>query len=54
MLDSDFHHPIINGANVSEIRELCKQKGMVNMLEDGLQKAIAGTTTVEEVLRVVC
>lgn len=54
MVDSDYHQPITNGANVSELSEISKQKGMTTMLEDGLKKALAGTTTVEEVLRVVC
>ncbi|MEM7611185.1 MAG: GspE/PulE family protein [Pseudomonadota bacterium] len=52
-IDERFHAPIIQGATAAEIKELAKAAGMVPMLENGLQKAAAGTTTIEEVLRVV-
>ncbi|NCC70188.1 type II/IV secretion system protein [bacterium] len=35
-----------------EIKELCKNEGIVNMIQDGLIKAIEGKTTIEEVFRV--
>jgi len=40
--------------NISEyeIKELCKNEGIVNMIQDGLIKAIEGKTTIEEVFRV--
>ncbi|MFK8014040.1 MAG: GspE/PulE family protein [Gammaproteobacteria bacterium] len=52
-VDERFHAPIIKGAAASEIRQLAVESGMRSMLEDGLSKAVAGRTTVEEVLRVV-
>lgn len=52
-IDERFHAPIIKGAAGSEIRALAKESGMVSMFDDGLRKAMAGSTTLEEVLRVV-
>jgi general secretion pathway protein E len=43
---------LIKKADESELSSLAKQAGMVSMLEDGLSKAAAGLTSIEEVLRV--
>jgi len=43
---------ILSHADSVQIKELAVKEGMTTLLEDGLQKAIAGITTVEEVLRV--
>ncbi|MFK8066681.1 MAG: GspE/PulE family protein [Gammaproteobacteria bacterium] len=53
IVDEDFHEPIISGANSAELTKLARQKGMRSMLEDGLDKAAQGITTIDEVLRVV-
>lgn len=52
-LDERFHAPIIDGAGAAEIKALAVAGGMTSMLDDGLNKAIEGTTTLSEVLRVV-
>ena len=52
-VDERFHAPIIHGTSLTEIADLAAIAGMVPMLDDGLSKALAGTTTLEEVLRVV-
>ena len=52
-LDERFHAPIINGASAGELKQLAAESGMVPMLRDGLEKARAGVTSLEEVLRVV-
>ena len=39
-------------APVSQIRRVAVKAGMVTMFGDGVQKALAGITTLEEVLRV--
>ena len=52
-VDEKFHSPIIQSTSGSELKELAKQSGMVSMLEDGLSKARLGTTTLDEVMRVV-
>ncbi len=43
---------IIKHTTAREIEELAKKEGMIKMKEDGYLKALEGTTTVEEVLRV--
>lgn len=52
VLDERFHHPIINLAGATEYFNLAREKGMITMFEDGINKALQGLTTVEEVLRV--
>ncbi len=44
---------IIKGATGDAIEAQAKSEGMMTMLEDGIFKAAQGTTTLEEVLRVV-
>jgi len=34
------------------LRRLCTDRGMVNLRSDGLKKAVAGHTSVQEVLRI--
>lgn len=43
---------VLKRCDVDEIARAAVEHGMVSMRDDGLRKAIAGTTTVEEVLRV--
>lgn len=53
LIDHTFHDAIISGSTESQLLELARNNGMTTMLEDGVQKAAAGLTTVAEVLRVV-
>lgn len=43
---------IINGASKEEITEEARKDGFISMFEDGLNKAIEGLTSIEEVYRV--
>ncbi|MDD4996406.1 MAG: GspE/PulE family protein [Patescibacteria group bacterium] len=45
---------IILGGDLSEykMRELAQSQGMINMVQDGILKALEGTTTIEEIFRV--
>ncbi len=43
---------IMRHATSGEIRAAAIAEGMETMFENGLRKALAGTTTIEEVLRV--
>ncbi len=52
-IDERFHDPIIKGPDMTRIAELGKEIGMKTMAEDGIEKALQGNTTIEEVLRVV-
>ncbi len=51
--DDRFHEPILHGPDLNEIRRLAAESGMRTMVEDGIDKALQGVTTVEEVLRVI-
>lgn len=53
MFDERFHDPIAHGPDVPKIRQLAKEAGMVTMFEDGIQKAMQGLTTIEEIDRVI-
>ncbi|MDP2695863.1 MAG: GspE/PulE family protein [bacterium] len=44
---------IMKRADAAMIQELAIKEGMVPMLEDALQKALAGLTTIEEILRII-
>jgi general secretion pathway protein E len=48
----DIQHQIVQGASVTQLRELARQQGVRNLREDGFVKAYQGITSVEEVLRV--
>lgn len=44
---------ILKGASQDEIEEQAKKEGMMTLLEDGVFQAVLGTTSLEEVFRVV-
>lgn len=44
---------IMKGETAGAIEEQAKKEGMMTMIEDGIFKAVQGTTTIEEVLRVI-
>lgn len=52
-IDHRFHTPIVEAAPSSELLALARAGGMKTMLENGIAKALAGETTLEEVLRVI-
>ena len=53
IVDERFHAPILKGAELGELRQLAANSGMQSMVEDGLAKAMAGLTTLDELVRVV-
>lgn len=52
-VNSEIRELITKKASVDKITEKAKEQGMISMIEDGLDKATAGLTTVEEVLKAV-
>jgi type II secretory ATPase GspE/PulE/Tfp pilus assembly ATPase PilB-like protein len=51
---SDFiREAIMRRADASEVKKIAVKNGMTTLLEDGFQKAVAGETTIEEILRVI-
>ncbi|HEX2999171.1 MAG TPA: ATPase, T2SS/T4P/T4SS family, partial [Armatimonadota bacterium] len=53
LLNDEINDLVVRRAPLSEIREAGRANGMRLLREDGLAKVLEGTTTVEEVLRVV-
>jgi len=45
---------VLSHAQATEIQRAAREEGMRTMYEDGLRKALAGVTSIEEVLRVTC
>jgi len=52
VIDDQLRDMVARNPNVSELRRLCTDRGMVNLRSDGLKKAVAGHTSVQEVLRI--
>ncbi len=51
-IDDTYRDIITNSPTVTELRRLCKERGMVSLRDDGFRKVEQGATTVEEVMRV--
>ncbi len=51
-MDEGLSTLITRGAAAGQIASAALAAGMIPLLEDGLDKAVQGVTTVEEVLRV--
>ena len=53
VMNEAFKNLLVEGASAEKITKQAEAEGMLTMLEDGIYKAAAGITTIEEVLRVV-
>ncbi len=51
-MSEEIRRLVMSHAQAREIETLALQEGMVSMMDDGLQKSLAGDTTVEEIMRV--
>ncbi len=51
-VDDTYRDIITKSPTVTELRRLCRERGMVSLRDDGFQKVQVGLTTVEEVMRV--
>lgn len=52
LVTDQLHAPIVHGPDIAAIRAMVHKQGMPTMFQDGLQKALNGVTTLEEILRV--
>ncbi|MBI2514650.1 type II/IV secretion system protein [Candidatus Wolfebacteria bacterium] len=52
-MDDAVRAAVLRKADASEIREIAVKNGMTTMIKDGLEKVMAGVTTIEEILRVI-
>jgi type IV pilus assembly protein PilB len=52
VLDERYHDPILKRLGAPEYLRLGQERGMLTMFDDGVQKALQGVTTMEELMRV--
>lgn len=52
-IDDEMEKLILKSPAISDVQDLAVKKGMVTLLQDGLLKVLEGTTSLEEVLRVI-
>lgn len=52
-MDADIDAVIARGAAIHEIKQIAKEKGFSLLTDDGIRKVLQGTTSLEEVSRVV-
>ncbi len=52
IMDDSLRDCVTRNPNVTELRKLCRERGLVTLRQDGLTKVMAGQTTVDEILRV--
>ena len=52
VMNDEIRRAVMRHAGMGELEQLARQAGMRTMYEDGIVKALAGVTTIEEVLRV--
>ena len=51
-MNDDLRRAVMRHAGMGELEQIARDAGMRTMYEDGIVKALAGVTTIEEVLRV--
>ena len=52
VMNDDLRRAVMRHAGMGELERIARDAGMRTMYEDGIIKALAGVTTIEEVLRV--
>jgi len=52
VMNDELRRAVMRHAGMGEVEQIARQHGMRTMYEDGIAKALAGETTIEEVLRV--
>jgi type IV pilus assembly protein PilB len=52
VIDDTYRDIIIKNPTVTELRRICRERGMVSLRDDGFRKVQAGLTTIDEVMRV--
>jgi len=52
-MDDEIRVALMRRADASEIKKIAIKNGMTTMIENGIQQALDGKTTIEEILRVI-
>jgi general secretion pathway protein E len=51
-MDDGLRDQVTANPDVTQLRKLCRERGLVTLRQDGLRKVMLGHTTVDEILRV--
>jgi type II secretory ATPase GspE/PulE/Tfp pilus assembly ATPase PilB-like protein len=51
-VNEELQRLIVRNSEANDLRVIARKNGMKTLREDGLEKVLAGVTTIEEVLRV--
>ncbi len=51
-MDDNLRDLVTRNPDVTQLRKLCRERGLVTLREDGFAKVMQGLTTVDEILRV--
>jgi type IV pilus assembly protein PilB len=52
VMDDNLRDMVTRNPDVTQLRKLCRERGLVTLREDGFAKVMKGLTTVDEILRV--
>ena len=52
VMDDSLRDLVTRNPDVTQLRKLCRERGLVSLREDGFLKVMKGLTTVDEILRV--
>jgi type II secretory ATPase GspE/PulE/Tfp pilus assembly ATPase PilB-like protein len=52
VMDDSLRDLITGNPDVTHLRKLCRERGLVTLRQDGFQKVLKGLTTIDEILRV--
>ena len=52
IMDDGLRDMVTRNPNVTELRKLCRERGLVTLRQDGFEKVTKGLTTIDEILRV--
>jgi type IV pilus assembly protein PilB len=52
VMDDGLRDQVTANPDVTQLRKLCRERGLVTLRQDGLRKVMLGLTTVDEILRV--
>lgn len=53
LISDDLRSAIVGGRSIHELRRMAKDQGMTTLFADGIQKALEGQTTLQEIIREV-
>jgi type IV pilus assembly protein PilB len=52
VMDDWLRDQVTRNPDVTHLRKLCRERGLVTLRDDGFQKVVKGQTTADEILRV--